>query len=49
MMLNADLKISQNLQSNCNTNSKFVTLLTVPVLLYLLSNFMFYWSFSFKV
>ncbi len=36
MMLNADLKISQNLQSNCNTNSKFVTLLTVPVLLYLL-------------
>jgi len=35
-MLNADLKISQNLQSNCNTNSKFVTLLTVPVLLYLL-------------
>ena len=36
MTLNADLKISQNLQSNCNTNSKFVTLLTVPVLLYLL-------------
>ncbi|QKF74095.1 putative membrane protein [Aliarcobacter faecis] len=37
MILNADsLKISQNLQSNCNTNSKIVTLLTVPVLLYLL-------------
>jgi hypothetical protein len=37
MILNADsLKISQNLQSNCNTNSKFMTLLTIPVLLYLL-------------
>lgn len=37
MILNADsLKISQNLQSNCNTNSKFITLLTVPVLLYVL-------------
>ena len=37
MILNADsLKISQNLQSNCNINSKFITLLTVPVLLYAL-------------
>jgi hypothetical protein len=37
MILNADsLKISQNLQSNCNTNSKFMTLLTIPVLLSLL-------------
>src|SRR5574344_2343413 len=37
MILNADsLKISQNLQSNGNTNSKFMTLLTIPVLLYLL-------------
>ncbi len=37
MILNADsLKISQNLQSNCNTNSKFATLLTIPLLLYVL-------------
>ena len=37
MIINADsLKISQNLQSNCNINSKFITLLTVPVLLYVL-------------